>query len=529
MASATKSAHEIRPAVLALPQPAFAALLALCFAAVALPVVLFPVAPLADYPNHLARIYTIASLDRDPLLARYYGVVWRLVPNLGFDVIMLALARLFGVFTAGKIFLLACVLMLPAGTIALHRAYHRRASLWPLVSFLFVYNQVFGYGLVNYEFSSGLALIATAIWVARRDNSGPFARGALSFVFIAAMFFVHFLGLGIYGMAIGCLELERWRQRRPAARAAAIDAAALIVPFLLIVPLTLASPTVGFAGETHWTLDAKPLAIYYLFKLSSKASAVVFAASVAGAVVWGLASGRLRVGFAGRLFAGLAAAVFLAMPFDLMSALFVDARLPSTFLFFLVALSDWHPRRAGETWRFAGALGALYAVVLTAVMTEWARYERVLDQYERSFALIAPGSRVLAAANQAAADPTDLAREVHFPALVMIWRSAMYANAFTHPAQQPLVLKEPYRAAAPYDGQILPLEELAAADHHAAGSWLAAHMPRAARPVYWQDWRDHYDYLYVMFTPENFVPPAHLTPLWQGKDFTLYKIEHGGD
>ena len=54
-------------------------------------------------------------------------------------------------------------------------------------------------------------------------------------------------------------------------------------------------------------------------------------------------------------------------------------------------------------------------------------------------------------------------------------------------------------------------------------------MPRAARPVYWQHWRDHYDYLYVMFTPEDFVPPAHLTPLWQGKDFTLYKIEHGGD
>lgn len=74
MASATERAPEIRPVALALPKPAFVALVAVFFAAVTLPIGLFAIPPLADYPNHLARIYTILSLSRDPLLARYYAV-----------------------------------------------------------------------------------------------------------------------------------------------------------------------------------------------------------------------------------------------------------------------------------------------------------------------------------------------------------------------------------------------------------------------------------------------------------------------
>ena len=493
----------------------------------ALPIVIFRIPLLADYPNHLARIYTILSLDHDPLLARYYAADWRLLPNLAFDAAMMALARVFGIFYAGKIFLLVIAAMLPAGTIMLHRALHRRASLWPLVSFLFIYNQDFAYGLLNYLFSTGLALFAAALWIRQRE-APPLRRAALSFVFIVAMFFSHFLGVGLYGMAIGCYELERWWRTRPAAAVLASDLAVLLVPFLLALPLTLASPTVGFASQTGWRFDEKALGLYFAFKLYTRSSAFVFAAVAGGALLWGLASGRLRVHRVGLVYAALAALVYLAMPNTLMSAALVDLRLPATFVLFLIAFSDWQPRSAREARRFAAALAALLAVVVTAVIATWTHYSRIIAQYEQSFAFIEPGSRVLTTLNAAGTDRTDIALQLHIPALVMIERSALYSNAFTHPAQQPLVLKAPYRAAAPYDGLGLPVEELAAADQNHPGTWLARR--GAARPIYWSQWRRDYDYLYVLFTPEGYEPPLqNLTLLDRTPYFALYRIDHPGD
>jgi hypothetical protein len=489
-----------------------------------LPILIFPVPPLADFPNHLARIYTIASVAHDPLLARYYAVAWRLVPNLGFDAVMVPLTQAFGVFAAGKLFVVALVVMLPAGVIALHRALYRRASLWPLVSVLFVYNQDLNYGLLNYLLSTILALFGAALWIRLREASRLW-RALVSLFFVAALFFCHFLGVGIYGMAIGCFELERWWRTRPPLRMAIADAATLLVPFVLVAPIILLSPTIGFASETSWAWGRKALGLYFVFKIDGRASSLIFAATACGALLWGLASGRIRVARVGWVFAALAAAVYLAMPNKLMSASLVDLRLPATFALFLIGFSDWEPRAAYETRRFAAAIVALLAAVVTAVVAQWSHYGRVIGEYERSFAMIDRGSRIFAAVNLQGADLTEISIVLHFPALAMIERSAMYSHAFTHPGQQPLALKEPYRETAPFDGLGLPVEELAAADVEEAGAYLRS--IGEPRPVYWANWRANFDYLYVIHTPEGYEPPLHgLVPLVRNSDFALYRIEH---
>ncbi len=109
---------------------------------------------------------------------------------------------------------------------------------------------------------------------------------------VPALFFSHFLGVGIYGMAIGCCELWRWRMTRPDVRSLIRDATVLLLPFLLIIPLTLASPTVEFARQTEWTLwPNKAVGLYLAFKSFSHASATVLALIVVPMVFWGSGPG----------------------------------------------------------------------------------------------------------------------------------------------------------------------------------------------------------------------------------------------
>ena len=510
-----------------LPRSQIALIFFALLATVTLPLLIFKIPVMADYPNHLARIYAIASLSHDPLLARYYEIDWRLVPDLAVDAIMPLLAQAVGIFTAGKLFVVLTIALLATGPVALYHALYRRIDLWPFTAFLFVYNTDFFFGLLNYLFATAVALWATAVWIRLRERP-PLLRAFISLLFILALFFCHFLGIGIYGMAIGCCELRRWYDTPGRQRTLLRDAAVLLLPFLLVLPLTLASPTVGFAQDTLWRLwPDKALGLYFIFKSYSRSLAIAFALVTSGVVLWGFWTKRLHLHPAGMLFAALAAFVYLAMPFKLMSASLVDARLPATFLLFLIGMSRWEQRSATEARRFAAVLLALAALLITEIAGYWAHYQSAIARMEQSFIHIAPGSRVLVAVNEHGADPTDSSILLHLPALVMIERSALYSHAFTHPAKQPLQLKSPYRASAPYDGMPLFVGDLAAADGK----------PTSAPPVdadnsdrqrfYWTRWRRDYDYLYMLFTPPAYVAPLDgLEPLDAGGVFALYRIDH---
>src|SRR5438128_9210751 len=71
--------------------------------------------PLADYPNHLARMYIINSLPHSPTLQRYYEVHWQLIPNLALDLIVPQLARFLPVEQAMLMFTSLTLTLLVAG------------------------------------------------------------------------------------------------------------------------------------------------------------------------------------------------------------------------------------------------------------------------------------------------------------------------------------------------------------------------------------------------------------------------------
>jgi len=109
---------------------------AVLFLLAALPVLSVELPPLFDYPNHLARMDLLARLPGSEALQRYYEPHWRVIPNLGMDLVVPTLVRFLPLAWAGKAFVLASLALLAAGPALVHRAATGRWSLWPLSAFL---------------------------------------------------------------------------------------------------------------------------------------------------------------------------------------------------------------------------------------------------------------------------------------------------------------------------------------------------------------------------------------------------------
>jgi hypothetical protein len=62
--------------------------------------------------RHLARAYIIFRHGSDPLLSQFYAIQWKIIPNLAIHLIVPPLAYLGGIYLAGKLFVLTCVVLL---------------------------------------------------------------------------------------------------------------------------------------------------------------------------------------------------------------------------------------------------------------------------------------------------------------------------------------------------------------------------------------------------------------------------------
>jgi hypothetical protein len=489
-----------------------------------LPLLLVEVPPLDDYVNHLARMHVIAKGGDDPFLARFYEVEWRVIPNLAMDIIVPWLARLVGIFAAGKLFVAAYVALIAGGVFAVHYAVHRRPSPAPLLAFFFVYNQVHFFGVANYLFGVGVALWGLAAWIALRD--GPaLRRGAVSLLFVLALFAAHLFALGLYGLALLAVELDRWRRGgRP-------DAAALLAfaaPFVVVPLLMLLSPTAGFATAARWywrtKLDGFWVALRIYHPAFDLATGVVLA--LAGAVAW--RSGGLRLAGAGRLFLLLALPVYLVMPAVLFGSWGADLRLPLGVAFVAIRFLD-EPlplRRAAEP-ALAVVVGRV-ALRVAEVAVVWRGLGRDFAALGEALSPIAPGSTVLVADGGA---PQGEGHALTFaPSLAVIERSSFVPYLFTHPGKQPLAVRPAYRDIADPEGELPPpLSNVLAAARDprlARGPdpfWLPGGAPRPT--PYWSHWPERFDYLFVLFPQDARNPaPDLLVPLRVDPRFQLYEV-----
>ena len=158
--------------------PQIAVLFAALIMLISVPIWTHPLPPLSDYINHLARMQVIATLGKNPLLAKFYQIDWQFIPNLTMDLIVPTLARFVNIYLAGQIYIVTMFALIISGALALNRALVGRWTVLPLAAIPLLYNYIFLVGLMNYIFGIGVALWALAGWVALRERAWPLRYAA---------------------------------------------------------------------------------------------------------------------------------------------------------------------------------------------------------------------------------------------------------------------------------------------------------------------------------------------------------------
>jgi hypothetical protein len=512
-----------------------AALFAVLLAVVAAPILLNPLPPISDYINHLARMHIIAAGNSDAFLQRYYEINWQVIPNLMMDMIVPLFERVMNVYLAGQIYTLLSFALITSGTLALHRALFGRWSALPLIAFPLLYNDMFLVGTMNFVFGIGLMLWALASWVALRERGLPL-RLAVSALFVIGLFFCHLFVLGDY--AVGLLAFESYRlcaahfkTRRASGRAAAwralpglmLDYVLTGVPFLPVLALLMLSPTRGL-WDYVWSLQGKGEGALAAIRAYSDVLAYV----LAGIFVVGAAVAlRYRAlsfhGFGWVLFP-LGALTYLALPQVIFETYLADQRMPISLAFMLAACFDVDFRNRFARVGFATALVLIVTARVAEVEYTWAPLSAGVESFRHSVELLNRGAKVAVAY----ADPNggDNLRDyglVHADCIAVIERSALVTTEFTVIGKQILHARPAWRGRVDTEDGTPPTigEMVRVADREETG-----------RPIaygeYWRRWTADYDYLYVLFTTPNFQnpDPAHLSEMYVGDRFVLYRIEH---
>jgi hypothetical protein len=484
---------------------------------ISIPIWTHPLPPLSDYVNHLARMHVIATLAKNPQLARFYEIDWQVIPNLTMDLIVPLLARVMNVYLAGQVFIVGMFALIISGVLALNRTLIGRWSVFPLFAIPLVYNYVFLVGLMNYIFGIGVALWALAGWVALRERAWP-ARYALSTACVLALFFCHLSALGIYGVGVLSFELARlWERRLEPWPARIAEFVAGGLPFLAAAPLLKASPTMGLVGSTYWDQHGKIDGLMYVISDYSDIVAFMLVTAMVTGIVWGIRHRVLRFHPLVVTLIVVGLAVYLMLPRIMFDTYMTDQRVPLGVAFMLFACGDLELRRRLVRRASMVILVVLISVRLIEIDYNWSQLSDSTSQVRSSVRRIAPGSKVFVAYSDRSLgeDVRDLGL-VHAACIATIERSALVTTVFTVAGKQVLHMRPDFRDYADRrDGTPPSVAQLI----------VAADRPLPNTPAFWLNWTK-FDYLYVLFT-EDEAPnpdPTRLKLVADGDRFQLYKI-----
>ena len=484
---------------------------------ISIPIWTHPLPPLSDYVNHLARMQVIAQLSKNSQIATFYELNWQVIPNLTMDIIVPSLARIMNVYLAGQAYLVAMFALIISGALVLNRSLIGRFTILPLFAIPLLYNYVFLVGLMNYIFGIGVALWALAGWVAIRERAWPI-RFALSTTCIVVLFFCHLSALGIYGVGLLSFEILRlWEQRSQSWPLRIVNFCLSGLPFLAVIPLLYASPTMDLVGAISWDQRGKIDGLTYVIANYSDIAAFALLALMVGSAIWATRQRVLRFHSLALVLVAVGAIVYLALPRVMFDTYMTDQRVPLGVIFMLFACGDLD---VGRRIVRRGSLIILIILIggrLLEIDYNWSQLSDSTSEFRSSVRRIAPGSKVFVAyANASAGDDVRDLGLIHAACIATIERSSLVTTLFTVQGKQIVHVRPDYRDYADlHDGTPPSTAQLI----------LAAEHPLPNTPAFWLNWTK-FDYLYILFTEDD-APnpdPSRLRLIADGDRFQLYQI-----
>ncbi|WP_300391157.1 hypothetical protein [Henriciella sp.] len=249
---------------------------------------LFPIGLVRDYFNHLARNHIESAIWFDADIQQHYRLSFDVIPDMTMDLVVPWLSWLFGTWRAGALTIWLALVLPALGGIAIARTAHGRVTWLALGGFLAAFNVGMEWGFVNYVASSGLALLAFAVWM----RTEPGLKRTLMFAPLGLLLALnHALAFLLFGFLAMVWELASFAEGERGARwpflrrAATLDLPAMLPGIALIILATLGASDLPRGTADFFSLPQKAYGFssgFYFFNSTVGFVALLGVCSLAG-------------------------------------------------------------------------------------------------------------------------------------------------------------------------------------------------------------------------------------------------------
>ncbi|MBA2918098.1 hypothetical protein GON01_03835 [Sphingomonas sp. MAH-20] len=478
---------------------------ALLAMAAAIPLVWPPIPPLVDLLGHMGRFRVQTAIDDVPSLAAAYSFHWTLLGNLGVDLLIVPMAKLFGVELGTKLIVLAIPPLMVAGMLWVAREGHGRVPPTALFALPLAYGYPFQFGFINFALSAALAFPLLALWMRLGRQGRTRLRAAMFVPLSCLLWLTHMVGWGLLGLAAFGTELvRRHRGGEPilgAAFRAALACLALALPALPTVLLRSDAPQAISFDWFHW--EAKWFWIESLLRDRWR-TFDVFSAHLILLVI-AIAAIRRKMDALLAVPALLCLGAFIVMPRVAMGSAYADMRLlPFTCALALLAI------RSEARWIAAAGL-TFFVVRLAATTTSFLAYDRSYGDELRALDHLPRGASVLSMVIRPCGNVWSTARLDHLPAMAIVRRDAFSNDQWVMEGAQALKVIKPGVGRYGSDPSQLVYPK---------GCNEGSDLNRAMREFN----RAAFDHVWIIDQPAGFVAPPDLHPIWTNGNSVLYRV-----
>ena len=483
----------------------------------ALPVLIADIAPLTDLPGHMGRYRVQLELAESEALQRFFRFEWALIGNLGIDLLVIPLSKVFGLEGAVKLIVTAIPPLTVWGFLLVAREVHGRIPPTAFFALPFAYGYPFMFGFVNFALAMALAFLAFGFWLHLARLERLRLRAALFVPISGLIWLCHTFGWGTLGLLAFSAELVRQldhgRSFIAAGFRSALHSLALAPPILLM--LFWRSGSVG--GQTGDWFNWYAKWHWVKWVLRDRWEWFDLAALVIIALLLIRALRSPRIEFSRNLAASAICLllVFLLLPRIIFGSAYADMRLvPFIFAAAVLAIR----LKGGATIGFARAAAAAaiaFAVVrLAGNMASFWLYDRDYDRQLAALDRLPTNARLVSFVGRNCREPWAMSRLEHLPAIATVRRRAFTNDQWTmagaqllsvhYPEGEPFV-RDPSQIVTPVKCRYerwLPIAE------------TLRRLPREA-----------FDYVWLIDPPPYGRELAEgLEPVWRSGSSVLYRI-----
>ena len=488
--------------------------------------------PLVDLPGHMGRYRVQLVYDSVPHLHEWYDFNWALMGNLGVDLLIIPLSKIFGLEFAVKLIVTAIPAMTVAGLLWIAREVHGRIPATALFALPLAYAFPFHFGFVNFALSMAFALLAFGWWL-RLARLGKYQFRSLIFLPLSVLIWItHTFGWGVLGVLAFSAELIRQHdlRRRPGVPWKEDFVHAWLLPWFHagIQCLALAPPALlmlmwrsggHVSGQTFdwFNWRAKMLWITQVFRDRWQLFDIASIGVLFLLMLKAVRDPNIQYSRNLALSAILLAIVYVILPRVVFGSAYADMRLVPFLL--AIAIIAIRPK-PGLSIRGAATVAALglsfFLVRIGATTYSFYLYDRDYDRELKALDHLPEGARLVSFVGETCYNEWRMTRLQHVPALALERKLAYTNDQWSMPGGQLMTVR--YRAARPFAHD--PSEIVT--DIQCPREWWR---PIARSLAIFP--RDAFDYVWLI------RPPAYdprfeqgLVPVWRDGTSALFRIDH---